>query len=126
MMCGGPSEVRACEEGSDDYTMIMSMRQQMEEKHGMPFEMFDIVHYSTQVVAGTNYAVKVQIGCEEWASVKIYKKLPHQGEEKEITAWKAGQTMENPISFGGDVTMTKEITLVAEPEEVTLVAEPEN
>jgi hypothetical protein len=34
--------------------------------------------------------------------------------------------MENPISFGGDVTMTEEITLVAEPEEVTLVAEPEN
>jgi hypothetical protein len=31
--------------------------------------------------------------------------------------------MENPISFGGDVTMTEEITLVAEPE---VVAELEN
>lgn len=98
-MCGAPTEVKTCAEGSEEATLFMGMRQKMEEKHGMPFEMFDIVHFTTQVVAGTNYQVKLQIGAEEWASAKIYQRLPHENAEPELTEWMAGQTIEAEISF---------------------------
>jgi len=91
----------------------------MEEKHGKAFEMFDIVHYTTQVVAVTNYQVKIHIGAEEWAHAKIYKKLPHEGEEKELTAWMAGQTADSAIDFNADVEM--QVEAEAEPEEPPMV-----
>jgi len=118
-MCGAPTEVIECAEGSDEQTMFTAMRPQMEEKHGKAFEMFDIVHYTTQVVAGTNYQVKIQIGAEEWAHAKIYKKLPHEGEEKELTAWMAGQTADSAIDFNADVEM--QVEAEAEPEEPPMV-----
>ena len=104
-MMGAPTETIKCVEGSDEHTMIVAMRPLMEEKHGKEFEQFDVLHYTTQVVAGTNYQVKIQIGADEYAHAKIYKKLPHVEEDPEVTDFKAGQTLESAIEFG-DVEMT--------------------
>ena len=37
------------------------------------------LRYSTQVVAGTNYLVEVQVSAEQCLHVLIFKPLPHTG-----------------------------------------------
>ena len=39
--------------------MYMQVKDDVQAKAGKPFSKFDATHYATQVVAGTNYFIKV-------------------------------------------------------------------
>ena len=46
---------------------------------GNPFQQFEVVHFTSQVVAGLIYQVKYNIGGGEHVHAKIFKPLPHTG-----------------------------------------------
>ena len=53
-------------------------------------------HFQTQVVAGTNYMVKVSSG-NEYVHLEIFKPLPHTGQPASLTKAQGGKTMACPL-----------------------------
>lgn len=81
-MCGGHSQDKPMD---DEVTqMINSLRPQIESHMNRTFNQFEGQSYTTQVVAGTNYRVKIQVGENQFISVTIFKSLPCNGTELKI------------------------------------------
>ena len=82
-MCGGHSNAK---EITPEVTeMVNSVRGQIETQLNSTFEVFEPVSYTTQVVAGTNFTVKIRVGDGVFVSVKIFRPLPCNGTELEVT-----------------------------------------
>ncbi|ROT71931.1 putative cystatin-B [Penaeus vannamei] len=57
---------------------LEAVKSELEEKLGKKLDRFQLVSYKTQVVAGTNYFAKMDIGGEELVHMRVYRNL--QGE----------------------------------------------
>jgi cystatin-A/B len=55
------------------------VKEHVETKLGKSYDTWEPVSYKTQVVAGTNYLVKVKVSDNECVHVKIFKALPCNG-----------------------------------------------
>jgi cystatin-A/B len=55
--------------------MVLSIRSEIEAKAGKNFSTFNPVSYATQVVAGVNYFVKIEVGNGEFIHARIYRDL---------------------------------------------------
>uniref|UniRef100_A0A2K6KZQ1 Cystatin-B n=1 Tax=Rhinopithecus bieti TaxID=61621 RepID=A0A2K6KZQ1_RHIBE len=63
MMCGAPSAVQPATAETQD--IADQVRSQLEEKENKKFPVFKAVSFKSQVVAGTNYFIKVECGAWE-------------------------------------------------------------
>eukprot|EP00667_Euglena_gracilis_P029981 EG_transcript_40629 len=61
------------------------------------FAKFEPVSYATQVVAGTNYFVKVAINEGKYAHVRIFHPLPCNGGQAEVHSVQVDKTLEDPL-----------------------------
>ncbi len=77
-MLGGFSEGR--ELSPEEVEMVMALKPHIETQANRPFEVFTPVAVKSQVVAGTNYMIKVQVDKDEYIHVKIFKPLPYTNE----------------------------------------------
>mmetsp|Transcript_84705 Transcript_84705/g.116992 ORF Transcript_84705/g.116992 Transcript_84705/m.116992 type:complete len:94 (+) Transcript_84705:38-319(+) len=87
MLAGGHSQMRAPE--AHELEIITNMRGEMENLHGSAFATFEVVGMTSQVVAGTNYQVKIKVGDSAWFHVKIFVPLPHTQQPPQISAHKS-------------------------------------
>ena len=95
MMCGGFGN--ALDANDEVKNMAKEMKQQTEQKLGATFTEFEAVKYKTQVVAGTNYLIKVKVGPEQFVHIKVWKKLPCYGGAKELSEAEGGKTLADPL-----------------------------
>ncbi|XP_006869415.1 PREDICTED: cystatin-A [Chrysochloris asiatica] len=65
--------------------MVDEVKPQVEEQTNETYEKFEAVIYKTQVVAGVNYFVKVQVGDEKYVHLKIFKSLPGGNQHLELS-----------------------------------------
>ena len=91
MMCGGFNNAK----DADDKVkaMALELKAQTEQKLGATYTEFEAVKYKTQVVAGTNYLIKVKVGPEQYVHIKVWEKLPCYGGAKELTQAEGGKTL---------------------------------
>ena len=95
MMCGGFGN--ALDANDEVKNMAKEMKQQTEQKLGATFTEFEAVKYKTQVVAGTNYLIKVKVGPEQFVHIKVWKKLPCYGGAKVLSEAEGGKTLADPL-----------------------------
>merc|ERR1712032_1469639 len=69
----------------EEIEMCNTMRPQIEAKLNDKFVMFEPVSFSSQIVAGTNYTIRIKVGEGQHISVTIFRPLPCNGEELELT-----------------------------------------
>ena len=81
MMCGGHSEHKT--PSAADLEFFAACRATVETKAGKQFEMWEVSHFTTQVVAGTIFWVAVKVSSEEYIHAKIIRPLPHTGKGPE-------------------------------------------
>ena len=95
MMCGGFTDAK----NADDKVkaMALELKAQTEQKLGASFSEFEAVKYKTQVVAGTNYIIKVKVGPEQYVHIKVWEKLPCYGGAKELSEAHGGKTLEDAL-----------------------------
>jgi len=71
MLCGGTGDEKAAT--GDVQTLVDGVRSEIVGKLGSEPEQFTATHFKTQVVAGTNYFVRVHIGNDKHIHLRIYK-----------------------------------------------------
>ena len=74
---GGPSEEK---EANDEVKkMVEKLKASVEEKKNTKYTTFEAVKFTTQVVNGVMYRIKVKVGENEYIHIKVLKNLPAQG-----------------------------------------------
>ncbi|KAL7837900.1 hypothetical protein AOLI_G00263040 [Acnodon oligacanthus] len=72
---------------------------QVEQTTSRTFAVFVAKSFATQVVSGTNYFIKVQVGGEEYAHLKVFQSLPHAGLKLELHSVQTGKAADDPIVY---------------------------
>ena len=95
MMCGGFAETRPADDNVK--AMATEMKPKVEQALGTTFTQFEAVSYTTQVVAGTNYKIKVKVGDENYVHIKVFVPLPCNSTEKQLMSQEAGKHLNDAL-----------------------------
>ncbi|MDK0713538.1 cystatin domain-containing protein, partial [Clostridium perfringens] len=94
--CGGLSDAKKAD--CETQAVIEEVRGDVENKLEKKLDSYDAVSYKTQIVAGTNYFVKVNAG-DEYIHLRIFAPLPCSGNPKELADLQRGKTAEDEITY---------------------------
>jgi len=103
MMCGGfTPDVKPATEKHQ--ALADGVKAAVEAKTNQEFSMFKVIHFKSQVVAGTNYLMKIQVSeaANGFIHLKIYEPLPHTRQPAELHEHSdivLGKTLEDPIEI---------------------------
>ncbi|XP_067950988.1 cystatin-B-like [Watersipora subatra] len=96
-MMGGVGTEKEADENVQK--IVDDLKSTVEEKTGHSYDEFKCVKFATQVVAGTNYFVKVKVGDNNYIHLRIYAPLPHTHSPPELTDVMEGKSEADPISY---------------------------
>ncbi|KAK2814899.1 hypothetical protein Q7C36_023165 [Tachysurus vachellii] len=96
-VCGGPSEAMVADK--EVQKICDEIKSQAEKKAGRTFRVFTAKSYKTQLVAGRNFFIKVHVGGQEFAHVRVYETLPHAGGKLELHGIQTPKAQHDPIEF---------------------------
>ncbi len=94
-MCGGFGEPEPADDEIKE--LVKSIKPKVEAKANATYNLFEAVSYTSQVVAGTNFFVKVKVGDDQYIHVKFFRPLPHKGTECEVSKVLTGKTLNDPL-----------------------------
>ncbi|XP_068698687.1 cystatin-B-like [Montipora capricornis] len=96
-VCGGTSELKQADENVQK--ICDQVKGEAENKAGTKFSQFVAKSYKTQVVAGTNYFIKVDVGDGNFVHLRVYQTLPHAGSTLELSAIKTGMKEDDALQY---------------------------
>mmetsp|Transcript_8395 Transcript_8395/g.16717 ORF Transcript_8395/g.16717 Transcript_8395/m.16717 type:complete len:96 (-) Transcript_8395:2393-2680(-) len=68
-----------------------SVKAAAETHAGHAFTTYEPHSYKSQVVAGTNFDIKVNVG-HEFIHIRVYRPLPHTGQPNQLSQYHGGKT----------------------------------
>jgi len=96
-LCGGMSDSKPAD--AEIQKICDQLRPDIESKAGKKFNDFTALHYNSQVVAGTNYFVKVHTGNDDCVHVRIYKPLPHTNQPPSVHSLQMSKSRAEPVEY---------------------------
>ncbi|XP_074157477.1 cystatin-A [Sminthopsis crassicaudata] len=97
MMTGGLSEARS--PTPEIQELVDEVKPTFEAKNNEKYEEFKAVSYKSQVVAGIIYYVKVHLGKDEYAHLKIFRPLPQTKDPVELMDYQMGKTKDDEVTY---------------------------
>lgn len=95
MTCGGFSDTK--EGGPEEQLILDELKQSAEEKLGASFQDWTLHSFSTQVVAGIIYMMRVTTDNGEVIHIKVIKPLPYTNKPPSIMNIERGKILEDPF-----------------------------
>ncbi|XP_021065291.1 cystatin-A isoform X2 [Mus pahari] len=96
MIPGGLSEARPATEEVQE--IVDQVKAQLEEKTNEKYEIFKAVEYKTQVVAGFNYFIKVDVGGGCFIHLKVFKS-PSGESNYELSGYQTNKTENDELTY---------------------------
>ncbi|NWI69354.1 CYTB protein, partial [Todus mexicanus] len=75
------------------------VKTQFESRVNSTCDTFKAVAYKTQVVAGVNYFIKVQVSDTEYIHLKVFKSLPYENKGPSLVSFQTGKTRDDPLTY---------------------------
>ncbi|KAL4661727.1 hypothetical protein H8957_015221 [Semnopithecus entellus] len=97
MMCGAPSAMQPATAETQD--IADQVRSQLEEKENKKFPVFKAVSFNSQVVAGTNYFIKVHVGDVDFVHLRVFKSLPHENKPLTLSNYQTNKAKHDELSY---------------------------
>merc|ERR1719188_236549 len=98
MTLGGFGDVQEVNE--EVSAIVMAQQSAVEAMLKQKFATFEPKTFRSQMVAGTNFKVKVHVGDGQFVHVKICQPLPHTGMAPFLSEAEAGKTEADHLEFG--------------------------
>ncbi|KAM4682401.1 cystatin-A-like isoform 1-T2 [Amazona ochrocephala] len=97
MMTGGLSETEPAT--PEVQHIVDQVKPQLESRENRTYGVFKAVAYKTQVVAGTNYFIKVQVSDTGYVHLKVFQSLPYENEGPSLVGFQTGKTKDDPLTY---------------------------
>ncbi|XP_057553463.1 cystatin-B isoform X2 [Hippopotamus amphibius kiboko] len=97
MMCGAPSAVQPATAATQ--AIADKVRPQLEEKENKKFPQFKAVEFKSQVVAGMNYFIKVQVDEDDFVHIRVYESLPHESKPLALTSYQTHKGRHDELTY---------------------------
>ncbi|NXN45195.1 CPI1 inhibitor, partial [Rhinoptilus africanus] len=75
------------------------VKPQFESKENRKYGIFNAIIYRTQLVAGINYFIKVQVSDSEYVHLRVFQSLPHENQGPRLAAYQTGKTRDDPLIY---------------------------
>ncbi|KFP76462.1 Stefin-C, partial [Apaloderma vittatum] len=75
------------------------VKPQLESRVNRTYYIFTAILYRTQVVAGINYFIKVQVAEDDYVHLRVFQGLPHENEGPSLAAFQPHKTREDPLTY---------------------------
>ena len=95
MMCGGFGQARPVDDNVKSYAL--EVKAKVEEKLNTKFNVYEPINYTSQVVAGANFKIKVKVDGDKYIHIKVFKPLPQNGTEKQLLDVQTDKTLNDPL-----------------------------
>ncbi|XP_020501568.2 cystatin 14a, tandem duplicate 2 [Labrus bergylta] len=95
MLCGGTAP--PLEADDTIQKLVDGVKDNVEAKTGKKYDVFSAKTYTSQVVAGTNFFIKVHVGGDDHVHLFIHKKLPCHGGETSLEKLQESKSLHDPI-----------------------------
>ncbi|XP_052014561.1 cystatin-A-like [Apodemus sylvaticus] len=96
MMPGGLTKARPATEKIQE--IADKVRPQLEKEINERYEKFEAVEYKTQVVAGVNFFIKVNVGNGSFTHIKVFQGLGGE-DDLELTGYQTNKTEEDELNY---------------------------
>ncbi|NWY02751.1 CYTX protein, partial [Nothoprocta ornata] len=60
---------------------------------------FLAIVYRTQVVAGINYFIKVQVSDSMYVHMRVFQSLPSENQGPSLVSYETGKTRDDPLTY---------------------------
>jgi len=100
MMAGGLSGTRAAD--GNIQAIADAVKESVQGQINRTFDVFQATHYTSQVVAGTNYFLKVKISdgaSAEFIHLRVFQALPHTGQGPAVHSVQENKTEACLLSY---------------------------
>ncbi|KAM4702407.1 cystatin-A-like [Discoglossus pictus] len=94
-MCGGLGDSKPATPEVQE--ICDKVKEEFFQKSGKNCTVYEAIEYKTQCVAGTNFFVKVRLGGQEFAHLRIFKCLPHAGETLTLSSYQVDKAKKDDI-----------------------------
>ncbi|KAK2502512.1 hypothetical protein MC885_013597 [Smutsia gigantea] len=74
------------------------VKPQLESETNRTYEEFKAVEFKTQVVAGINYYIKVQVGANSYIHIKVFKSLPGEHQTLTLAGYQVGKSKDDELT----------------------------
>ncbi|XP_054569558.1 cystatin-B-like [Eptesicus fuscus] len=75
------------------------VKAQLEEKENKKYPTFKATEYKSQVVAGTNYFIKVQVEDDDFVHIRVFRSLPHENKPLALTRYQTHKTKQDELTY---------------------------
>nr|XP_060616887.1 cystatin-A-like [Anolis sagrei ordinatus] len=79
--------------------IVDEIKGEIEQKENKKYSIFKAIEFKTQLVAGTNYFIKVDVGQGEYIHLRVFKPLPQSGEKISLNCYETGKTANDPVTY---------------------------
>ncbi|XP_069722587.1 cystatin-A-like [Phaenicophaeus curvirostris] len=69
----------------------------LEKEENRTYATFNALEYKSQVVAGTNYCIKVQVSDDECVHLRVFQPLPVENQDPKLVRYWTGKTRDDPL-----------------------------
>ncbi|XP_040842614.1 cystatin-B [Ochotona curzoniae] len=97
MMCGGPSATQPAT--AETQHIADQVKSQLEEKENRKYNEFKAVSFKSQVVAGTNYFIKVHVGDGSFVHLRVFKSLPHENRPLALSDYQVNKAEHDELTY---------------------------
>ncbi|XP_042854808.1 cystatin-B [Panthera tigris] len=97
MMCGGPSATQPAT--AETQAIADQVKPQLEEQENKKYTIFKAVEFRSQVVAGTNYFIKVQVDDDEFVHIRVFQSLPHENKPLALSSYQTHKARHDELAY---------------------------
>ncbi|NXV81722.1 CPI1 inhibitor, partial [Atlantisia rogersi] len=81
------------------FPFFSQVKPQFESRENRTCGIFKAIVYKTQVVAGINYFIKVQVSDNNYVHIRVFQSLPQENEGPRLVSYQTGKTRDDPLTY---------------------------